>query len=212
MILLPDSNRLKLSGSFDKLQAFLTILSGMKTLLTIIFSMPILSVASAQDSLQIKRNEIVSKLEHTFSGNWSYQLIDPSVTIKWDTVFKLPPNLLRINIYLKNKNEPNIITTYFFESQEADTIIKRILIKNIRKGLNDSSDFEFSFPLVNMNQTFLAISFPASNENIDELQLRLRSGLGLEEAKIKLEDIKEEEESIPPPPPPPPKRMKRTKN
>jgi hypothetical protein len=60
-----------------------------------------------------------------------------------------------------------------------------------------------------MNQSFFAISFNTSKENVDELDRKLSKSLGLEKPQLILQDIRLEETSPPlPPPVPPSKKIK----
>ena len=160
-----------------------------------------------QDSLLAKRAELISKLNKAFSNDWSYQIIDSSTLLKWDTAFNLPRSLIRVHIYHKNQDG---FTTYFFSSADMDTVYTQVLTKTIKDGLTDLAGARSEYPLIEANQYYLAISFGIHDEHLIELDKKFSEGFDFQKPKVKIEDIREDETRPPPPPPPP--RPKKTKS
>jgi hypothetical protein len=191
----------------------------MKKIFLVISLLAILFTIEAQDSIQIKKDTLVSRIKNNFSGDWSYDLLDRVAVIKWDTVCHLPIAEIRSNFYRKNKNTIDTFTSYFFNSGETDTVIKAISGKYLKKLIagtfKDSIPPSFTFPFLSSNSQWFVVSFNSTSQGFEDLKSKFKSNLKLEEISLTIEDVRIEEEKdepLPPPPPPPKKKKKKTKN
>jgi len=151
----------------------------MKKLFGIIFFLLFLNLSRGQDSLQIKKNEILDKLKTSFSGDWSLKVLDSSIVFKREILLNLPPAVMRLNVY-QSKGNVDTFTIYFFKFQEADTVINRILTgfsyNNASDKIEyarDTSHIEYDFPLLNSSPTWFVTTFNVTGKNVEELEMKL---------------------------------------
>jgi hypothetical protein len=187
----------------------------MKRLFDVILFLLFLNLSRGQDSLQIKKVEILDKLKTSFSGDWSLNVLDSSVVFKREMVLNLPPAVMRLNVY-HSKSSTDTFTIYFFKFQEKDTVINRILTgfsynhaSDKIEYARDTSHAEYDFPLLNSDLTWFVTTFNVTGKNVEELEMKLNQLSDFTPDEVKITDVQQEEKDEPPPPPPPPKKKKK---
>ncbi len=178
----------------------------MKHLLVILF-LTVSFRLIAQDPVQLKREGLLNDLKKVFSTDWNLQPIDPAEKLRWDTLFSLPPAVLRLHII--SQNTVDFATCYFIVKDSSyKNIIREVMTKYLEQGMKrilvDSNKVDVPIlpPSFYQNSDYFVLCLYLQTVTFDQFHSNLTKALNppLQKVDLKFTDLQLDQKRSDPPP------------